>query len=172
MVLPCVTVEGISQTALENDLVQTRTVLSLWQPCMIFFCLSACLSPQTGLKKCYIFSHWMHNKHAQQSAIAFLPCSWDSVCICLIHCTTLNKRCVFFFLIFCHCPAESNQSLLSFLPSVFDAAKWDRGVVTFHNTYCVNTVSFLSRKNMLLFRWTVLQHPKPCPMMVCRLNSF
>lgn len=27
------------------------------------------------LKRSYIFSHRMHNKHAQQSAVAILPCS-------------------------------------------------------------------------------------------------
>lgn len=49
VVVSCVTVEGISQKALENDMVQTRTALSLWQPCMIFFCLRACLGEQTGV---------------------------------------------------------------------------------------------------------------------------
>lgn len=59
----------------------------------------------------FFFSHKMHHTHAQQSAVAILPCSQDSVCIGVMYCTTLNKA----FIKSYHCPAESHEDLLSFL---------------------------------------------------------
>lgn len=103
MVLSCVIVEGISLEALQPVIMvwtlklpqlrarESCTVRPVFVTALDGFWLRAILDEHGGLKRCYIFSHRMHNKHAQQSAVAILPCSWDSVCIGVIYCTTLNK---------------------------------------------------------------------------------
>ena len=88
----------------------------------------------------------MHNEHALQSAVAILPCSRDSGCIGVIHCTTLNKA---FYEMFLPLPIKVTSRPPVLL--LVDAAAWVDSVVSHLPTYSVNTLSVFEAKTVLCF---------------------